>query len=98
MSPRTMRRRLAKDFPLSRRVVVTFEECQEDDTIAESWIDGKVMRINISPALSEPEKVHALLHEWAHLLHWQQIGRQVQYHSVNWAKLYAQLYNRYVSP
>jgi hypothetical protein len=97
VTPQTMRRKLARDFPLSRRVVVTFDECQEADTIAESWIDGRMMRINIAPSLSIPEKIHALLHEWTHLLEWQEIGRQSQYHSVRWAKMYAKLYNRYVS-
>jgi hypothetical protein len=35
MTARTLRRLLARDFPLPARVVVSFEECQEPGTIGE---------------------------------------------------------------
>lgn len=96
MNARTLRRKIARDFPFSRRVVVTFEECDEPDTLGEAWIDSNTMRINIAPWLSDEEACHALLHEWAHLLDWDETGRQTRRHSIRWAKMYAKLYNRYV--
>lgn len=94
MSPRSLRRMLARDFPLSRRVVVTFEECDEPGTMGECWMDGKEIRINIGPATPD-EMCWTLAHEYAHAIHFDKLGKQCGRHSVQWAKYFAKVAQRY---
>ena len=94
MSPRSLRRKLARDFPLSRRVVVTFDECDEPGTMGECWMDGKEIRINIGPAAPD-EQCWSLCHEYSHAIHFDKLGKQCGRHSVQWAKYFAKVAQRY---
>jgi hypothetical protein len=94
MTARTLRRLLARDFPLSARVVVSFEECQEPGTMGECWMEDGAIRINIGPA-SNDEQCWTLCHEWAHAIHFAKLGKQCGRHSVQWAKYFAKLAQRY---
>jgi hypothetical protein len=94
MTPQTMRRKLARDFPLSRRVVVTFEECDDAATMGECWMEGNTIRINIAPA-DPGEMLWSACHEWAHAMHFDKLGKQCGRHSVMWAKYYAAIVQTY---
>ena len=94
MTPQTMRRKLAKDFPLSRRVVVTFEECDDAATMGECWMEGETIRINIGPATPD-EQCWTLAHEWSHAMHFDRLGKQCGRHSVQWAKYFARVAQTY---
>ena len=94
MTPRSLRRMLARDFPLSRRVVVTFDDCQDDGTMGECWMDGKEIRINIGPAAPD-EQCWTLAHEWAHAMLFDLTNKQIGRHSVRWAKYFAKVAQRY---
>lgn len=90
---KSVRAILRKEFPISRRVVVSFGEC-EDGNAAETWMDGGTIRICIDDTLSPSSVRHMLCHEWAHARLFDRAGRACTRHSVAWAMEYAAIYER----
>jgi hypothetical protein len=97
MTPKTLRRKLARDFPVSRRVVLLFETADEVDSSSElggCWLEGDVIMIGLAPA-DPHEQAHTLAHEWAHARICDRRGKLMPRHSREWAYEFARIYARY---
>ena len=93
MTPRTLRRKLAKDFPIRRRVVV-ISEATDDGSMGECWMEGDSILINLAPAVQD-EQAHTLAHEWAHAIIFDRNGKLSTRHTVEWAREFAKIYQTY---
>jgi hypothetical protein len=97
MTPKTLRRKLARDFPVSRRVVLLFESADEMDeagALGCCWMEGEAIMIGLAPA-DPVEQCHTLAHEWAHARIFDRHGKQMTRHSREWAYEFARIYARY---
>ena len=93
MTPTTLRRKLARDFPIKRKIRVLFGEC-EPDHLAEISMEGDDIWITIGPSTPD-EQAHHLLHEYCHAIVFDRHGKQMPRHTVEWARVYAKLYQFY---
>lgn len=94
MTPARLRRQLAKDFPVKRRVVVAFGECEEPGSMGECWMEGRTIFLTIAPA-DPAEQCWTLCHEWAHVLRFDETGKQCGRHTQRWAQIYAAIAQKY---
>jgi Zn-dependent peptidase ImmA (M78 family) len=97
MNYKTLRRRLARDFPLSRRVVVfeeSPEEMDEAGALGVCWFEESTIYIGLAKA-APAEQAHTLAHEWAHARVCDRHGKLMHRHSREWAEEFARIYKRY---
>lgn len=91
---KSVRAILRKEFPITRRVVVSIEDADEAEDFGACWMEGDTIRISVRESEERGEMAHTLIHEWAHARLADKAGKICSRHSVAWAREYGAIYQR----